>query len=41
MSINVLKNYIEECLKNGIEPTFSGLNDYYRLKVVEKNNNIF
>lgn len=40
MSINILRNYVEECLKNGVEPTFDGLNNYYRLKVL-KNNNIF
>lgn len=32
MSINVLKDYVEECLKNGVEPTFNGLNNYYKLK---------
>ncbi len=26
MSIYVLKEYVEECIKNGIEPTFEGLN---------------
>lgn len=36
MSINVLRNYIEECLKNGVEPTFSGLNNYYKLIVLDK-----
>ena len=28
MSLNVLRNYIESCLKNGIEPTFEGLKEY-------------
>lgn len=28
MSINVLKRYVEECLKNGVDPTFEGLKKY-------------
>lgn len=28
MSIYVLINYVEECLKNGIEPTFNGLHKF-------------
>lgn len=36
MNINVLKTYVEECLKNGIEPTFQGLNAYYKLRVLDK-----
>lgn len=32
MSIYVLKAYVEECLKLGINPTFEGLRDYYKEK---------
>lgn len=28
MSIKVLKRYVEECLKNGVDPTFEGLRKY-------------
>lgn len=28
MSINVLKRYVEECLKKGVDPTFEGLKRY-------------
>ncbi|CDG01690.1 Hypothetical protein CCH01_009770 [Clostridium chauvoei JF4335] len=28
MSIYVLINYVEDCLKKGIEPTFNGLNKF-------------
>lgn len=34
MSIYVLKKYVEECIKNGIEPTFEGLNLYYKIKEI-------
>lgn len=30
MSIYVLKAYVEECFKVGIDPTFEGLNRYYK-----------
>lgn len=36
MSIYVLKNYVEECIRNCIKPTFQGLNTYYKSK---KNKN--
>ena len=36
MSIYVLKEYVEECIKNGIEPTFDGLNNYYKEKALTK-----
>lgn len=35
MSIYVLKSYVEECLKRGIEPTFKGLKRYNLTKRVE------
>lgn len=28
MSVYVLKRYVEECLKKGIDPTFEGLRKY-------------
>ena len=37
MSIYVLKEYVEECSKNGIEPTFEGLNIYYKSKEINYN----
>ena len=36
MSIYVLKAYVEECFKLGINPTFEGLNKYYKEKVLNK-----
>ena len=36
MSIYVLKNYVEECLKKVIEPTFEGLNIFYKEKVLNQ-----
>lgn len=36
MSIYVLKAYVEECLQLGIEPTFDGLNNYYKEKALKK-----
>lgn len=33
MSINVLKRYVEECLKNGVDPTFQGLKIYNKKAV--------
>lgn len=33
MSIYVLKSYVEECLKDGVSPTFEGLRKYNK-KVV-------
>lgn len=36
MSIYVLKYYVEQCIKSGIEPTFEGLNKYYKEKVLNK-----
>lgn len=36
MSIYVLKYYVEECIKARIEPTFEGLNKYYKEKVLNK-----
>ena len=36
MSIYVLKYYVEQCIKAGIEPTFEGLNKYYKEKVLNK-----
>lgn len=40
MSIYVLKDYVEECLKNGVEPTFEGLNIYYKLRSANKEEKI-
>ncbi|WP_299994172.1 hypothetical protein [uncultured Clostridium sp.] len=38
MSIYVLKAYVEECFRLGINPTFEGLNNYYKEKVFCKVN---
>lgn len=40
MSIYVLKDYVEKCLKNGVEPTFEGLNIYYRQIILSKSGKI-
>ena len=32
MSIYVLKDYVEDCIKNCVKPTFEGLNIYYKAK---------
>ncbi len=38
MSIYVLKAYVEECFKVGINPTFEGLNNYYKERSSIKEN---
>ena len=38
MSIYVLKAYVEECFKLGINPTFEGFNNYYKEKALIKEN---
>ena len=38
MSIYVLKAYVEECFKLGIDPTFVGLRNYYKEKTLIKEN---
>lgn len=38
MSIYVLKAYVEKCFKLGINPTFEGLNNYYKEKFLIKEN---
>lgn len=40
MSINVLKDYIEQCLRNNIEPTFNGLNKFYKDNKVDNKKEI-
>lgn len=32
MSIYVLKDYVEDCIKNCVKTTFEGLNIYYKAK---------
>ena len=32
MSIYVLMDYVEDCIKNCVKPTFEGLNIYYKAK---------
>lgn len=38
MSIYVLKEYVEECLKEGIEPSFEGLRLYNKIRVMKVAN---
>ena len=38
MSIYVLKAYVAECFKLGIDPTFEGLRNYYKEKTLIKEN---
>lgn len=35
MSIYVLKDYVEDCIKNCVKPTFEGLNIYYKAKKIK------
>ena len=40
MSIYVLKAYVEECFKLGIDPTFEGLRNYYKEKTLIKEKSV-
>ena len=40
MSIYVLKPYVEKCFKLGINPTFEGLNNYYKEKTLIKERTV-